>query len=101
MGVCGGGGEVGGGVQRGKQTELMKVKLSTFTEHSDHDYMKTTQKASMSGKTKGCSCKVCRLLVCLLCNFCIFSNCSFSSKICVIVYCDVLMFSHILISQMR
>ena len=41
---------------------------------------------------RACVC-VCKLLVCLICNFCIFNNCSLSSKIynnlCVIVYCDV------------
>ena len=37
-----------------------------------------------------CVC-ACKLLVCLICNFCIFNNCSLSSKIyiCVTVYCDV------------
>ena len=38
-------------------------------------------------------CELHKLLVCLICNFCIFSNCPLSSKIynmCqVIVYCDV------------
>ena len=40
-----------------------------------------------------CVCKLRKLLVCFTCNFCIFNNCSLSSKIynmCqVIVYCDV------------
>ena len=36
-----------------------------------------------------CVCKSHKLLVCLMCNFCIFSNCSLSSKNNVIVYCDV------------
>ena len=39
-----------------------------------------------------CVCKLRKLLVCLLCNFCIFNNCSLSVKIynkCVILYCDV------------
>ena len=36
-----------------------------------------------------CVCKLCKLLVCLLCNFRIFNNCSLSFKIRVIVYCDV------------
>ena len=37
-----------------------------------------------------CVC-VCKLPVCLLCNFYIFNNCSLSLKdtVCVIVYCDV------------
>ena len=37
-------------------------------------------------------CKLRKLLVCLLCNLCIFNNCSLSFKIyklCIIVYCDV------------
>ena len=39
---------------------------------------------------RACVCKLSKfLLVCLLCNFCIFNNCSLSFKICVIVYCDV------------
>ena len=38
-----------------------------------------------------CVCKLRKLLVCLLCNFCIFNNCSLvvKYKICVTVYCDV------------
>ena len=39
-----------------------------------------------------CMCKLHKLLVCLLCNFCIFNNCSLSFKIYkiyVIVYFDV------------
>ena len=40
-----------------------------------------------------CVCELCKWLVCLLCNFCIFNNCSLSFKInnmCqIIVYCDV------------
>ena len=35
-----------------------------------------------------CVCKLHKLLVCFICNFCIFNNCSLSSKICVTtVYC--------------
>ena len=37
-----------------------------------------------------CVCKLHKLVVCLLCNFCIFNNYSLSlQKICVIVCCDV------------
>ena len=45
-----------------------------------------------------------KLLVCLICNFCIFANCSLSFKIYniiiyVTVYCVMrLMFDHVLIS---
>ena len=42
-------------------------------------------------------CKLHKLLVRLLCNFCIFNHCwVLKYTICVIVYCDVVMFSHVL-----
>ena len=31
--------------------------------------------------------RTCKLLVCLLCNFCSFNNCSVSFKICNMCYC--------------
>ena len=34
-----------------------------------------------------CVCKLRKLLVCLLCNFCIFNNCSLSFKIENMCYC--------------
>ena len=32
-------------------------------------------------------CNLRKLLVCLLCNFCIFKNCSLGIKICKMCYC--------------
>ena len=36
---------------------------------------------------RACVCKLRKLLVCLLCNFCIFNNCSLSFKIYSMCYC--------------
>ena len=90
----------------------------TWCDYSTHEYQdkwndahstqhfwtdKSIQMSEHCVRAHVCVCKLRKLLVCLLCNFCIFNNCCLSFKIYNnVLLCTVmwLMFSHILVSLM-
>ena len=64
--------------------ETGKSYLSVFHDHKCVSYWLLVINISIRAVyvgVSGCGCKLRKLLACLLCNFCIFTNCSLSFKI--------------------